>query len=165
METLRIYRNRIGPGEHLTAVAGTDPIPQRVQTEPVADKADKVPGAAGELKTHDIRAKEPFQDLPSPGKLNVELSGRKGDMEEETDPHVGSLAAQHLRDELQVIVLNPHHSTFGCNLGHVVGKPLIDDDVGIPPLAAKLRRSDGIVIQRPERRIGEALVIVLDLRG
>jgi hypothetical protein len=96
--------------------------------------------------------------------LDVELRRRKGDVEEETDSYVRSLAAQHLGKELQMIVLNPHHRACGCHLGHMVGKSLIDDDIGVPPLPAELWGSDCIVIQRPERRVRKALVVLLDLR-
>ena len=86
-------------------------------------------------------------------------------MQEETDPQVRSLVAQHLRNQLQLVVLNPDHCAVGCHLGRVVGEPLVDRDVGLPPLAVELRRSDRVVIERPERRVGEALVVLRDVRS
>src|ERR1019366_337897 len=41
----------------------------------------------------------------------------------------------------------------------------VDRDIRVPPWAAELRLRDDVVIQRPERRIAEALVVVADLLG
>ena len=64
--------------------SGCDPA--GLQTEPLPDQPAKVLGTAWQLKTHQVRAQKPFQDLLSPRKLDEKLRGREGDMKEESDP-------------------------------------------------------------------------------
>ena len=41
----------------------------------------------------------------------------------------------------------------------------VDRDVRLPPLTVELRRHDHVVVERPQGRVGEALVVQLDVLG
>jgi len=86
-------------------------------------------------------------------------------MQEEADAQVAALLPQHLRDKLQLIVIYPHGRAGGRLLGRCPREAPVDPDVGIPPWPPELRRGDHIVIERPERAVAEALVVVADLIG
>ena len=65
--------------------------------------------------------------------------------------------------QLELVVLHPDGGALGGDLGDGVGEPLVDLDVGLPPVPVELRRRDDVVVERPQRGVGEALVVVLDL--
>ena len=132
---------------------------------PAAHEAYEVGGGARQLEADQVRAQQPLEDLAAPRQLGEELGGREGDVEVEADPQVGALRAQHLRHQLELVVLDPHGRALGGDLGRLVGEALVDPDVGLPPLAVELRLGDEVVVERPEGAVGEALVELLDLRG
>ena len=78
---------------------------------------------------------------------------------------IGSQHPQHLRDELQLVVLHPHGRALGGGFRRRLGEPSVDVDVTVPPLAVVDRLDDDVVIQRPQRRVGEALVVLGDVVG
>jgi hypothetical protein len=79
---------------------------------------------------------------------------------EEPDGEVRALLAQHLRHELQLVVLHPHGRAGRGGLRGGVGEALVDGDVGVPPLAVVARLRDDVVVQRPQGVVGEALVVL-----
>ena len=77
----------------------------------------------------------------------------------------GPQLAQHLRHELELVVVHPHGRVLGGHLAACSAKRSVDRDVGLPPLPVELRLGDDVVVQRPERGVREALVELLDLLG
>ena len=126
-------------------------------------QADEVGGAAGQLEADDVRAEQALEDLAAPRQLLEQLGRRERDVQEEADAQVGPQLAEHLRDQLQLVVLHPDRGALGGHLGGLGGEPLVDPDVGVPPLAVEGRLGDHVVVERPERAVGEALVELLDL--
>ena len=129
------------------------------------DQANEVLRAAGQLEPDQIGSQQAVEDLVPPGQLEIELGGREGDVQEEPDPQVGPLLAQHLRHELELVVLHPHGRPWCGDLGGPVGEALVDPHVGVPPLAMELRGGDHVVVERPEGGVGETLVVLRDLLG
>ena len=84
------------------------------------------------------------------------------DVQEEADPQVGPQLAQHLRDQLELVVVHPDRGVLGRPLGGVLGEAPVDRDVGVPPLAVELRLGDQVVVERPERAAHNATVWVQD---
>ena len=123
----------------------------------------EVPGAAGELETDQVGAQQALDDLGAPGQPHEQLDRRERDVQEEPDPHVGPQPAEQLRDELQLVVVHPDGRARRGEIGGRLGEPRVDLLVGLPPVAVELRFDDGIVIQRPQGLVGEALVVVVDL--
>ena len=84
-------------------------------------------------------------------------------MQEESDRQIGTLAAEHRRHQLELVVLHPDRRAVGCHLGQLGGKSLVDHHVGVPLVAVERRLTKGVVVQRPQTVVGEALVVPLDL--
>jgi hypothetical protein len=61
---------------------------------------------------------------------------------------------------LQVVVLHPDHRAGLRDLRDGFGEPLIHPLVSLPPASVVGRLLDGVVIDRPQRRVREALVVV-----
>ena len=77
----------------------------------------------------------------------------------------GRSIAQHLRHQLQLVVLHPHRRALGGRARRGLGEAAVDVDVAVPPLAVVDRLDDDVVVQRPQRGVGEALVVLGDVVG
>ena len=67
------------------------------------------------------------------------------------------------RDELELVVVDPDHRAGRGDLRQAVGEPLVDGDVGVPLLGLERRLAHRVVVQRPQRVVGKALVVVVVL--
>ena len=94
------------------------------------------------------------------GQLLEELGRRERDVQVEADPQVGTELAQHLRAPAAAgsRAPTPVASSFASSAA-LLGEPLVDRDVGVPPLPVELRLGDQVVVERPQRAVGEALVV------
>ncbi len=119
-------------------------------------KVEEVLRAAGQVETDEVGTEQSFDDLGAPRHLHEQLDRRERDVQEEPDGQVGAQHPQHLRDELELVVLDPDRRALCCGLGGLLGEPAVDLDVGVPPVAVVLRLDDDVVIQRPQCRVGEA---------
>ena len=75
----------------------------------------------------------------------------------------GRLCAEQRRDELQLVVVHPDDGALGRDSRRALGEALVDLHVGVPPGAVVLRLLDDVVVQRPQRGVGHALVVAVDL--
>ena len=86
-------------------------------------------------------------------------------MVEESDGEIWPDLAQQLRNELQLVVLDPDHRFGRAGLRCGIREPLVDLDIAVPPLAVIAGRRDNVVVERPEGVVGKTLVVPLDLEG
>ena len=164
-EALGVDRDREGGGLHGPAVGEVDEVAVGLVPDPPPHQADEVGRTAGELEADQVGAEQPLEDLAAPRQLAEQLGGRERDVEVEADPQVGAQLAQHLRHQLELVVLHPDGGVLGGDLGGALGEALVDPDVGVPPLAVELRLGHEVVVERPQGAVGEALVELLDLLG
>src|SRR5690606_39969814 len=123
----------------------------------------EVEGTAASLEAQVVRTEETFEDLAPPGEALEDLRWREGDVEEEPDLVVPKAFAQHRRDELELVVVDPDHVALLHDRGGGVGEALIDFHVGAPPVPMELRSADGVVVERPDGGVAEPVVVVGDL--
>ena len=121
--------------------------------------------AAGQMEADEVGAEQALDDLGAPRHLHEQLDRRKRNVQEESDGEVGPQHPQHLRHQLQLVVLNPHRRAVGGGARRRLGEPPVDVDVAVPPLAVVDRLDDDVVVQRPQRGVGEALVVLGDVLG
>ena len=84
---------------------------------------------------------------------------------EEPDAQIRPALAEHGRDQLQVVVVHPDDRTLARRAGGGLREALVHAHVRLPPLLLERRSADGVVIERPERVVGEAVVVLGDLVG
>ncbi len=160
-----VDRDRERRGAHGPLVGQVDQLAVGLVTDPLADEPHEVLGAAGQLEADEVGAEQALEDLAAPGQLLEQLGRREGDVQEEADVEVGPELAQHLRDELELVVVHPDGGALRRPVGGMGGEPPVDGDVGVPPLAVELRLRHRVVVERPEGGVGEPLVEALDLLG
>ncbi len=164
LQGLGVDRDRERRGADL-AVTGPDRRPPRGQARRPAAGAQEVRGVGAALEAEQVRAEQPVDHLAAPGQLGEDLVAGKRDVVEEADPDVAALLADHLRNQLQLVVVHPdRRPVLGLVHGGLRERP-VDGHVRVPPPAMELGRRDDVVVQRPQRRVAEALVVVPDLIG
>ena len=84
-----------------------------VGAEQPPGQEQEVLGAAGQVEPHQVGAEQAFDDLGAPRHLHEQLHRRERDVQEEADGQVGPQLAQHLGDQLQLVVLHPHRRALG----------------------------------------------------
>ncbi len=131
--------------------------------EEAAGGAHEVAGVAAALEAHQVRAQQAVDDGPAPRQLGEDFRRGEGDVVEEPDLQVRARLAQHLGDQLELVVLHPDRGALVGVLDDGVGEPPVDLAVGVPPGPVELRRGDHVVVQRPQGGVGEALVEELDV--
>ena len=70
----------------------------------------------------------------------------------------GRNARSNLGTSCNLVVVNPYRCPWCSNLGCGFGVTPIHRSIGVPPRSFEGRGADRVVIERPERRIGEAEV-------
>jgi hypothetical protein len=145
------------------AVRQVDEVAVGLVADPLAHQPDEVLRGTRALEPDHVSAEQALQDLPSPWQLLEQLGRRERDVQEEADPQVRPELTQHLRHQLELVVLDPDQGTLLGDLGGPFGEALVDPPIGVPPVAMELRMSDHVVVERPQGRVGEALVVFLDL--
>ena len=110
-----------------------------------------------------VSAQEAGQNLLAPRQSGDDLRRWTGDVEKEANGAVGAPAAKQVGDEQELVVVHPAQSTSGAGPGLGSGKALVDGPVGLPPSEVVHRRLDQAVQERPQRPVGEAVVVGSDL--
>ncbi len=92
-----------------------------------------------------------------------QVARRPGDVEEEADPVLEAARAQPLAQRDQVVIVDPDDVVGLDQRGDRLGETLVDPLVALAGLALVFGQVDAVVEQRPQRRIGIAVVILLDV--
>ena len=83
------------------------------EAEEAAHGAGEVAGIRHPLEPDDVGTEQALEDLLAPRQLGVDAVGRERDVVEEADDEVGAELAQHLGNELQLVVLHPDDGLGG----------------------------------------------------
>jgi hypothetical protein len=117
------------------------------------------------VEADEVRAQQAPDDLLAPRELLEQLDRREWDVQEEPDPQVRAALTELAGHQLELVVLHPDRRALGRDLVDGLGEPLVDPDVRLPPVPVVRRRDDDVVVERPERVVGEPLVVVLHVLG
>ena len=144
-------------------LADPDGRPPGGQADGPAAGAQEVGGVGPALEAEQVGAEQPLHHLPAPRKLGEDLVAGERDVVEEADPDVLTLLAQHPRNQLELVVVHPDGRARRRLFRRGLREAAVDPHVRLPPAAVELRRRDDVVVERPQRRVAEALVEVPDL--
>jgi hypothetical protein len=110
------------------------------------------------LEANEVRAQEPVQNLAPPWQLHEQFARWKRDVKKEADHDVGAQLAQHLRHQLELIVVDPHRSAGRHGLGDGLGETHVHCPVRLPPRAVEGWRANAVVVQRPNGGVRKSQV-------
>src|SRR5215469_351119 len=84
------------------------------------------------LKGKQIGSEEPFQQLFAPRQDGEDLRGWEWYVQKETDGSVRKSLAQHLRQEYQVVIVNPDQVLRSVTLDYRLTEDSVRFDIGVP---------------------------------
>ena len=128
-----------------------------------ADEIDERVQPFAGVKTDHVIGEQRFDQRRRFGQGGQQPARRPRDVEEEPDPAAHAAAAQLVAQRDHVIVLHPHHVVRLDQRQHRIGKPLVGALVAAGEAALVLGQVDAIVEQRPQRAVGIAVVVFLDV--
>ena len=136
-----------------------------MRVEEPARALDQVLGRTPPLQPDHVGTEDPAEDLLPPRQPHEQLLRREGDVQEEADAQVRPALPEHGRDQLQVVVVHPDDGALARGAGGGFGEALVHAHVQVPPFELERGSADGVVVQGPERVVGEPVVVPGDLVG
>ncbi len=129
----------------------------------MAYTAQKVMGVIVGMKSHQVGAQKPTEDLFPPGQKPEDFEGRKWDMKEKADGRPGQPLAKQGGQEHQMVIMDPDLIAGPDDFEGFAAEFLIDPLVGGPVTLVVDGVSGKIMEQRPDRLVGEPMVIIINL--
>ena len=123
-------------------------------------RTEKVVAVTRCVEGDGIGAEEPFEQLAAPGQAREDLGRREGNVEEEANRAWRAACTQELREQHQLVVVNPAHSR-DVRVG--IREALVGGAIRLPPAWLEHRLLDEPMEERPERSVGEPVVRPFDL--
>jgi hypothetical protein len=119
------------------------------------------------VERHHVGAEQPEQDLLPPGQAREDVRRRPGHVQKEPNRLIGQPLPDQLRDEHEVVVVDPGERArpLAERGQRAFGEDGVERLVALPPGALEAWFLDRVVQQRPQRRVGEPVVVVAELRG
>src|SRR3546814_5048194 len=96
---------------------------------------------------------------------DLQAGRRPGDVEEQADPVLQPVRAEPLAQRQEMIILHPDQIFRLDQRDQAVRELLVDALIAHPELILIFGQVDAIVKQRPQRAVGIAVVIFLDVMG
>ena len=133
------------------------------QADGPAAGPQEVDGVGPALESQQVGAEQAQDHLAAPRQLGEDLVAGERYVVEKADPDVVAQLAQQPGNQLELVVVHPDGGPGRRLLRRRLREPPVDGHVRVPPVAMELRRGDHVVVERPQRRVAEALVVVADL--
>ena len=131
--------------------------------EETPDAGEEMANVAVGMEPNEVCSKEAGEDLSSPGQVPEDFERGKGDVVEVTDLGIGKTFPEHLREEHQVVVVDPDGVVGPGHLHHGVAELLVHPLVNLPCLGVVLCIEVEVVEERPESIVAEPVVVVPDV--
>ena len=111
------------------------------------------------MEADEVGSQHAADDLVAPRQRAERLVVGEGDVQEEPDGRIRQRLAQHRRQQHEVVVLDPQR-VAGARFGqHCLAEPFVHAPVGLPFFFVEACELGEPVEQRPDGRVGEALVV------
>ena len=111
------------------------------------------------MEADEVGSQHAADDLVAPRQRAERLVVGEGDVQEEPDGRIRQRLAQHRRKQHEVVVLDPQR-VAGARFGQrCLAEPFVHAPVGLPFFFVEACELGEPVEQRPDGRVGEALVV------
>ena len=163
-QPVRVDRDRVRRGHHRPSIAEAQDraLRDRVGPQPHAGAEEVLPVFLG-LERDDVGAEEAVQQHAAPGQTREELVGRERDVQEEADWLRGAEPPELQRNAGKLVVVDPEEGSGRRDGKRALRKALIDVLVAAPPAPVDRDPVGETVKQRPQRAVGESVVVALYL--
>ncbi len=116
------------------------------------------------MKSHQIRAQDPAQELVSPGQDSKHVRRGPRDVEKEADPRPRQNLAEHAGNQRQLVIVDPDQVAVLILGSDRFSEALIDAPVGGPAVFRfELHLVEQVVEERPEDAVGKSVVVLCNL--
>jgi hypothetical protein len=161
----RRRRRGDGPSVRRVEVAATD-LHAVVGQQPSAGTHEAL-AVPVRVEADDVGAERPEQQVSAPRDAGEDVGRGPRGVQEQAAALLRTLTADELGHQEQVVVVHPQQSVVvAVDRRHgSVGETLVHRGVRRPPGPLEHRLLDGVVQQRPQGPVGEAVVVVADLRS
>ena len=113
------------------------------------------------LEADQVEEGEAAHELLVHGQGRQELAGRQGRVQKKAHPVADAEPTQFLAERNQMVIMDPDDVVGPQHAGQLSGKVRVDAPIaGVIP-ALEVDEIDAVVKKRPERGVGEAVVILL----
>ena len=126
-------------------------------------RAQEVAHVAKGVEPDLVAAQDAVQNLLAPGQDPKDLVAGEGDVQKETDRDVGKLITDHLRQQHQLVVVDPHHVVLPQVLLRFLEELVVHLLVGVPHIVVVGGVLGEVVEVGPDGLVGEAFVVEVDL--
>ena len=111
------------------------------------------------LEAHEVVVGQRLHECPVPRQRDDEVGRGKRGVQEETDPRAHPFLAQQRGERHQVVVLDPDEVVVADHRGEHACERAVDPLVAPVGVAAVVDEVQPVVQQRPQRTVGEAVVV------
>ena len=115
------------------------------------------------LETEQVVHAKGAHELIVPGKRDVDLPGRERNVQEKADLRLDPKLAELLGHRDQVVVVDPDEVVVAHIGKELLREQPVDLTIGVVPVAIEGGEIQAVMKQRPERAIGEAAVIEIEI--
>lgn len=144
-------------------IALTDHVDLGLDAENAQQRRSEVAQVAVGVEADQVGAEQAFEEGFAFRQDAEHVAARERRVQEEADAQVASGCAQHARQQEEVEVVDPHGVTRPGMREHHLGKALVDGLVVGKPIRADRDAARHRVQQGPQRAVGVALVVGVDL--
>ena len=123
--------------------------------------AAEMPAVRLRLEADEIERGKTAHQLVVHRQGRQQLPGRQGGVEEEAHPVREAEPPQFLGEGNQMVIVGPDHVVGAQQAGQLAGEFRVDAPIAGVISAVEIDQIDAVMEQRPERRVGEAVVILL----
>ena len=158
-ETVELHAHRKRVHFH-HAVAQRQAAELVFKTGRAQHRGQKIPHIIVRVKTDQARTEQTLDDFLAPrARQHPEnFPGRKRDVQEKSDGHFRKFFAHQLRQQHQMIIVNPQHVVRAQRVHHRLAENAVDVPVFLPVLLLVMRQHRKIMEQRPDGLVAETEV-------
>ena len=141
-----------------------EPLVIDARLDEAVDGLEKIVAVQLHVKAQQVAAEKPVEDLFLPGADAERLAMRPRNVPEVADDGIGTPPLDESRKQRKVIVLHEHDRRRAFDLvEHGLGELRVDARVVLPVGRVENGPRIGDMAERPERAVGEAVVVALFL--
>ena len=159
----RIDPDRAHQSAHAAVAELHDPVRTDRSAELETDEVEKRLKPFRGVEADHVIGEHPPHQFRRFGQDRQQPTRRPGNMQEETEPIAAAALAQFVAEREQMVILNPHHVVGLEQRRDHVGEARVDPLVTAREIALIFGQIDAVVEQRPQRPVGIAVIIFVDV--